>query len=159
MCASHPSWKAVRPCRDLAARHGVPLMPPSADLPIEPAAQCVISLTLVEQPNPRGTALRERFRLEYKQVVTTPSGKRLIVAASPRSLAGQPDYWPLPWPILLGWIAIRQFVLMVRHQPGWQVEVTSAWEPDRARVVAKTSKVDAIRRVDSEASALTRGTA
>jgi hypothetical protein len=91
--------------------------------------------------------------------VTTPSGERLVVAASPRSLAGEPDYWPLPWPILLGWMAIRQFALMVRHQPGWQVEVTPGWEPNRARVVAKTSKADAIRRMDSEASALARGTA
>lgn len=115
-------------------------------------------MTLVERTNARGNALRERFRLEHRQVVTTPSGGRLVVVASPRSLAGDLLDWPLPWPILLAWVAICQFVFLVRRQPGWQVEVIPAWETNCARVVAKASKADAIRRADREA-AVARGTA
>ena len=110
------------------------------------------------QVNARGTALRERFRLEYRQVVATPSGKRLVVVASPRSLAGDQLDRPLPWPSLLGRIAVRQFVFVVRRQPSWQVEVIPAWDPTRARVVALASKADAIRRAAREAVAV-RGTA
>ena len=61
---------------------------------------------------------------------------------------------PLPWPILLGWVAVRQFVFVVRREPSWQVEVIPAWEPNGARIVALASKADAIRRVDREAVAV-----
>jgi hypothetical protein len=113
----------------------------------------------VECPDAKRQTLRERSRLEYRQVVTAPSGKRYIVAASPRSLAQEPDQWPLPWPVVLVWVAIQQLVLKARRQPGWQVKVIPAWEPNHARIVARASKTDAIRRADAEASALTTGAA
>ena len=115
-------------------------------------------MTHVKGTDARANALRERFRLEHRQVVTTPSGQRLVVVASPRGLAGDLLDRPLPWPVLLGWVAIRQFVFVVRRQPGWQVEVAPAWDPSGARVVSMASKADAIRRADREAAAA-RGTA
>ena len=124
----------------------------------ERTLDCVPNMTHVKRTNARGNTLHERFRLEHRQVVTTPSGERLVVVASPRSLVGDLLDRPLPWPILLRRVAIRQFVFVLRRQPGWQVEVTPAWEPNCARVVAKASKADAIRRVDREAAAA-RGTA
>jgi hypothetical protein len=103
----------------------------------------------------RGQGLRERFRIEYRQTVTTPSGNRFVVSASPRTLGGEPDQWPLPWP-MLAWAGIRQLVLIVRRQPRWRVAITPAWEPQNARIVATGSKLYAFQRADAEAAALAR---
>lgn len=67
----------------------------------------ITSLEIVERPDANGQTLLEKFRLEYRKVVTTPSGKRFVVTAHPRSLAADLDYL-LPWPILLSSIAIRR---------------------------------------------------
>jgi hypothetical protein len=143
-------------------------MPRSGTIRICPGQRAVLpalrgapitSLDGVDRAEAQGQTLRGRFRLEHRRVVTTPSGKRFVVTATPRSIAGDPEFWPLPWPILFGWVTIRQCALWVRRQPGWQVEVTPAWEPEGSRIVARTSRADAIRRVDIEVSALAGGDA
>ncbi|MCW2495062.1 MAG: hypothetical protein JWQ77_986, partial [Jatrophihabitans sp.] len=59
----------------------------------------------------RATGWRSRFSLEYRRTVTTRAGKRFVVSASPRCLAGASARAFLPWPAVLGWIVIRQFDL------------------------------------------------
>lgn len=98
--------------------------------------------------------LRQRVRLEYRQVVTTPSRARFVVKASPRSLAGEPDQWPMPWFAVLAWVAVRQVALMIRRQPRWQVEVAPVLDPNAARIVMTGSRVDALQRVTTEVSRL-----
>lgn len=101
--------------------------------------------------------LPERFRLEHRQVVTTSSGKRFVVRASPRALAGDPEWWPLPWPLVLVWVVLCQVTFVVRREPGWRVDVAPAGQQDSGRLVVRATRAEAFRRADAEASALAQG--
>lgn len=117
----------------------------------------VASINLVRDSDARRETLRQRLRLDYRQVATTPSGKRFVVTASRRSLPGDSSLLFLPLPVLLGWAAVKQFFIVIRRQPRWKVEVFPAWEPSSTRIIVTASKAEAIRRADVEALTLTRG--
>ena len=61
---------------------------------------------------------------------------------------------PLPLFIVGAWAAVREFRNHRMYQHRWIVEVFPRYEPDKAQVIAETSKSEALDLVDREAATL-----
>ena len=101
----------------------------------------------------RPRAWRERFRLEYKEVVKTTRGQSTVVLAKPKIDIGGPLDALLPEVITLAWSAIRALQYQGERRP-WVVQTFPLWNADKAETIAELSRWDAIERAKSEAAAL-----
>jgi hypothetical protein len=94
----------------------------------------------------------DRLRLEYRRRATTPEGREVTIRARRKIDASEVDpiAGPLPLFIVVPWAAVREFRNHRTYQHRWIVEVFPRFEPDRATVIAETSKAEALDLVDRE---------
>jgi hypothetical protein len=101
----------------------------------------------------------DRLRLEYRRRATTPDGRDVTIRARRKIDAAEVDpiAGPLPLVIVVPWAAVREFRNHKTYQHRWIVEVLPRFEPDKATVIAETSKAEALDLVDREVALMDSG--
>jgi hypothetical protein len=99
------------------------------------------------------------LRLDYRRRVTTPQGKELVIRARREidSETTDPLAVPLPWFIIVPWMAIREAKNHSEHEHRWVVDVYPRWESSKAKPVGAGTKAEALDLVDAETQRLRQG--
>lgn len=99
--------------------------------------------------------------MDYHRRVMTPNGHEVVVRARRKVDANSVSPMAVPLPIVLVaiWTAVREYRQHSKYQRQWIVEVFPRFDPDRAHVVARTGKREALDLVDRHVADLAAGIA